>query len=131
MKLKNRNILIISPFFSPELISTGKFNTDMALALRDEGHYVTILCSHPLYPKWKTVKSNEQIPGIKILRGGLRVRYPKKTVFRRAILEIWFASFVLKNIFTNQQKTTFNHLDMKTPILKIRMSLHNRYNLDW
>jgi glycosyltransferase involved in cell wall biosynthesis len=103
VKLKNRNILIISPFFSPELISTGKFNTDMALALRDEGHHVTILCSHPLYPKWKTVKSNEQIPGIKILRGGLRVRYPKKIIFRRAILEVWFASFVLKNIFNSQR----------------------------
>lgn len=75
----------------------------MALALRDEGHHVTILCSHPLYPKWKTVKSNEQIPGIKILRGGLRVRYPKKTIFRRAILEVWFASFVLKNIFKSQR----------------------------
>lgn len=104
MKLKNRNILIISPFFSPELISTGKFNTDMALALRDEGHHVTILCSHPLYPKWKTEKSEEQIPGIRIIRGGLRVRYPKRTMLRRAILELWFASFVLKNIFKNQKK---------------------------
>ena len=103
MKLKNRNILIISPFFSPELISTGKFNTDMAMALRDEGYHVTILCSHPIYPKWKPVKSNEQIPGIKILRGGLKVRYPKNTIFRRAILEIWFASFVLKNIFKSQR----------------------------
>lgn len=104
MKLKNKNILIISPFFSPELISTGKFNTDMAMALRDEGHHVTMLCSHPLYPKWKTEKSEEEISGIKIIRGGLRVRYPKKSVFRRAVLELWFAYFVLKNIFKNQRK---------------------------
>ncbi|MEP1488969.1 MAG: glycosyltransferase [Algibacter sp.] len=94
-----KRILIISPFFFPEPISTGKFNTDIAKALRDEGHEITVLCSHPLYPKWVPEKNNEQISGIKIIRGGGGVRYPKKTIIRRVVLELWFSYYILKNIF--------------------------------
>ena len=53
-----KNILIISPFFFPEPISTGKYNTELALALRDKGHNVTFLCFHPFYPNWVIKKSN-------------------------------------------------------------------------
>ena len=44
---KLKKIVLISPFFYPEPISTGKFNTDFALKLQEEGHQVTVLCSHP------------------------------------------------------------------------------------
>ena len=70
----------------------------MAMSLRDLGHRVTILCSHPLYPKWKTEKSNLQIPGINIVRGGLKIHYPKQTLIRRMVLEVWFSLFTLKKI---------------------------------
>lgn len=94
----SKNILIISPFFFPEPISTGKFNTDIAIALRDQGHNVKVLCSHPIYPKWEVDKSHAQIEGINITRGGANIYYPQKPILRRAFLEIWFAFYVLKKI---------------------------------
>ena len=74
------------------------------MSLRDLGHHVTILCSHPLYPKWKTEKSNLQIPGINIVRGGLKVHYPKQTLIRRMVLEVWFSLFTLKNVFPKRKQ---------------------------
>ena len=47
-----QQILIVSPFFYPELISTGKANQHLAEAFVAEGHGVTVVCSHPLYPAW-------------------------------------------------------------------------------
>ena len=95
---KAKNIVIISPFFFPEPISTGKFNTDVALKLQEEGHQVTVLCSHPFYPDWKTRYSSEKLEGITIIRGGNKIKYPNKISLRRIVLEIWYALFILKNI---------------------------------
>ncbi|MFK5971668.1 MAG: glycosyltransferase family 4 protein [Flavobacteriaceae bacterium] len=102
--VKSKRILIISPFFFPEPISTGKFNTDMVLALRDKGHKVTVICSHPLYPKWVPEKSEEQLSEIKIIRGGGNLRYSKRPVLRRATLEIWYAFFVMLKIFRHRKQ---------------------------
>ena len=96
---KKKNILIISPFFFPELISTGKFNSDFAIALKDEGCNVTVICSHPLYPKWKVERSEAQLEGIHIIRGGANMHYSQHPVIRRVILEVWFAFYVLTKIF--------------------------------
>lgn len=93
-----KNILIISPFFYPEPISTGKYNTDLALALSKEGHDVTVLCFHPFYPDWKVKKSNQQLENIKIIRGGSALRFSKKTIIRRFVLEVGFAFFILRKI---------------------------------
>lgn len=100
----SQKILIISPFFFPEPISTGKFNTDMVLKLRDKGHQVTVLCSHPFYPDWQTKYSNDQLEGIKIIRGGKKIKYPKNILLRRAVLEIWYAFFVIRKIQKIQKK---------------------------
>ena len=107
----NKRILIISPFFSPELISTGKFNTDLAIALRNKNFEVTILCSHPFYPDWMPKKSYQKIKGLKIIRGGAHIRYPKKTVLKRIFLELWFAIFVLKKFFRLR-----NEIDIVIPV---------------
>ncbi len=88
-----RRILLLSPFFFPELISTGKANTHLAQALAAHGEQVTAICSHPLYPNWVPVHSDARIPGITILRGGAWLRYPKRMPLRRAILEVWFAAY--------------------------------------
>lgn len=96
--IKQKRILLVSPFFYPEPISTGKFNTDIALALKDLNYDVTVLCSHPFYPEWKPIKTNQTIKGLNIVRGGRFVRYPKSLLIRRAVLEVWFALFILKNI---------------------------------
>ena len=95
---KLKKILILSPFFYPEPISTGKFNTDFALKLQEEGHQVTVLCSHPFYPEWKTKFSSETLENIKIVRGGEKIKYSKKVSLRRLVLELWYAYFILKNI---------------------------------
>jgi glycosyltransferase involved in cell wall biosynthesis len=84
-------ILLISPFFYPEAISTGKYNTVIAQALARTGAEVSVLTSHPLYPAWKPVRSTEQLEGISITRGGALVRYPRRPVLRRLVLESWFA----------------------------------------
>lgn len=99
-----KKILIISPFFFPEPISTGKFNTDVVIALSEKGHEVTVLCFHPFYPSWKSKKSKEQIEGVTIIRGGRNLIYPKKTVLRRVILELGFAFFVLRKLKKAQKQ---------------------------
>ena len=82
-----QKIIFVSPFFYPELISTGKANQHLAEAFVAEGHGVTVVCSHPLYPAWVPVHSNAKIRGIEILRGGARMRYPKAMPLRRLLLE--------------------------------------------
>ena len=114
-----KNTLILSPFFSPEPISTGKFNTDLAKALRDKNYSVSVLCSHPFYPKWKPQKSNQNIEGINIVRGGASIKYPRNTLLKRAILEVWYAFFVLKNIFWIRNKT-----DLLIPVFPPNLSFY-------
>lgn len=101
---KQKKILLISPFFYPEPISTGKFNTDFALKLQEEGHQVTVLCSYPFYPEWKTKFSSDTLDGINIIRGGKKIKYSKKATFRRLVLELWYAYFIFKNIKKHQRK---------------------------
>jgi len=102
--LKNKkNILILSPFFYPEPISTGKFNANFAEGLVAKGHKVTVLCFHPFYPDWKAKKSNAQLKGVKIVRGGKHLVYTNKIIFRRIILEFSFAFFVLRNLREHQK----------------------------
>lgn len=91
-------ICLISPFFYPEPISTGKYNAFLAKELKSHGVELTVFCSHPIYPEWKVSPNNEQLEGIKIVRGGSKIIYPKSATFRRAILELWFAAFVFKNV---------------------------------
>ena len=93
-----KNILLISPFFYPEPISTGKFNTKLAEGLVALGHSVTVLCFHPFYPNWKVKGSTAQLKGVEIIRGGKNLTYTKKTILRRLILEISFAFFVIRKL---------------------------------
>lgn len=98
-----KNILIISPFFYPEPISTGKFNTDFAICLKDKGHKVKVLCYHPLYPTWKIKKTTNNINNIDIIRGGKFLWFSKKPFVRRFILELSYAFFILRKIKSNQK----------------------------
>ncbi|HET9088240.1 MAG TPA: glycosyltransferase [Acidobacteriaceae bacterium] len=88
-----QKIILVSPFFYPELISTGKANQSLAEAFAAEGHSVTVVCSHPVYPAWVPVRSDEKLPEITILRGGSWVRYPRSMPARRMLLELWFAAY--------------------------------------
>lgn len=104
MNSPKKKILFLSPFFYPELISTGKFNSDIVIALRDNGYKVTVICSHPIYPKWIVKKSTAQLKGINIIRGGGYLKYSKKPLIRRLILELWFTLYVLKNVHNFRKK---------------------------
>ena len=111
MSNSKKRILLISPFFSPEPISTGKYNTDLARALRDRNFHVSVLCSHPFYPKWKPQKSDQNIEGMNIIRGGGNIKYPRNILLKRAILEIWFALFVIRKIIKLRNK-----IDLVIPV---------------
>ncbi|MHB1794862.1 MAG: glycosyltransferase [Acidobacteriaceae bacterium] len=99
-----QQILIVSPFFYPELISTGKANRHLAEAFVAEGHGVTVVCSHPLYPSWVPERSQAQIEGVTILRGGGGIRYPKAMPLRRLKLEAWFAFFATRTVWRLRKK---------------------------
>jgi len=98
-----KRILILSPFFYPEYISTGKYNTELAKRLIEEGHDVRVICFHPIYPEWKLRKSNAYLPGATITRGGLGLRFPSSSVGRRLILELWYALFAVRKIYTTRK----------------------------
>ena len=86
--------LLISPFFYPEPISTGKYNTDLAINLVKQGHEVHVWCYHPFYPDWKIKKSTKQLKNIVINRGGPYVPFFGKQLIDRFILEISFLFFL-------------------------------------
>ena len=99
-----QQILIVSPFFYPELISTGKANQHLAEAFVAEGHGVTVVCSHPLYPAWVPAQSRARIPGMTIVRGGAGVRYPTAMPLRRLKLEAWFAFFAARSVWRRRKR---------------------------
>lgn len=92
---QREKVVILSPFFFPEPISTGKYNGNMAAALVEHGAEVVAVCSHPLYPAWKPEVAKQEMPGVSAYRGGARLRYPASALARRAVLELWYAWHVL------------------------------------
>ena len=91
--MMSNRALVLSPFFYPEPISTGRYNLTMVQGLIDAGCKSTVACCHPFYPAWKVERSDAQLPGISIIRGGGGLRFPKHPMLRRALLESWFAVF--------------------------------------
>ncbi|MES2883671.1 MAG: glycosyltransferase family 4 protein [Pseudomonadota bacterium] len=88
-----QHVLLLSPFFYPEPISTGRYNLTMAEGLRDAGVRLTVACCHPFYPAWRVEASSAQLSGMSIIRGGRWLRFPASALLRRAVLESWFAIF--------------------------------------
>lgn len=84
-------ILLASPFFFPEEISTGRYNTDLVRELRKAGREVVVVALHPLYPSWQPAPTDAVLPGVRVLRGGAHLRYPRSTYGRRLLLELGFA----------------------------------------
>ena len=93
-----RRVLLLSPFFYPEPISSGKYNTLLASALVEEGFSVEVICFHPTYPDWRVRRDASRLAGVSIRRGGAWVRFPKSGVLRRVFLEIGFGLHLLRNI---------------------------------
>jgi len=93
---QNKKILVVSPFFYPEFISTGKYNTFFVQKLVERGYGLTVICSYPFYPAWRPEFTDETLAGVNIIRGGLKISYPKSAVLRRLILEFWFALYFFR-----------------------------------
>ena len=85
-----KKILLVTPFFYPEKISTGLFNTKIVKALEEKGCVVDVWCSHPFYPSWVPESSDLADVGNDVKRMGGWIRYPKSLILRRFLLEIWF-----------------------------------------
>jgi len=88
-----KKIMLASPFFYPEPIGAGKYNTFLSKKLLEKECTVTVICSYPLYPAWQPQFTNETLHATEILRDGLNVTYPKKTIARRLVLESWFCRY--------------------------------------
>ncbi len=65
------------------------------MALAAQGHEVSVICSHPMYPHWKPCTFDLPLEGVKTFRGGSWLLYPRSVLLRRLILECWFAFHVL------------------------------------
>jgi colanic acid biosynthesis glycosyl transferase WcaI len=90
-----KRLLLLSPFFYPEPISTGRYNTFLVQALVKNGVSVDVICFHPLYPNWRPRRSNRGLTGVRIVRGGAWMRFPKNNLLRRALLEACFLFHVM------------------------------------
>ena len=93
---KKASVLILSPFFYPEPISTGKYNTYLAKELVHCGCSTEVIALHPIYPDWRPKRTNATIKGVKIYRGGGALPYVRPQVLRRIQLEITFLLHSLK-----------------------------------
>jgi colanic acid biosynthesis glycosyl transferase WcaI len=87
------HLLFLSPFFYPDAISTGKYNSVLVQALAERGATIDVVCSHPFYPAWKPVRSTAGLRNVSIHRAGAHVRYPRTMILRRLVLESWFACY--------------------------------------
>jgi colanic acid biosynthesis glycosyl transferase WcaI len=91
-------LLLLSPFFYPEPISTGRYNSFLAKALVKKGVPVDVICFHPLYPDWRVHRSDEVLSGVGTTRGGAWVRYPQDNLIRRGVLEVGYWLHIFRNI---------------------------------
>lgn len=58
--MKNKKLLIISLFFSPEPIGISKYTGEMAQWLSEKNFDVQIITAKPFYPQWKIYSEYEQ-----------------------------------------------------------------------
>jgi len=112
MKDSNK-ITLISPFFFPEDISTGKYNTYLVKSLVESDMQVDVVSSHPFYPDWKVKKTDLTMPGVVVYRGGLSVKYPQSQIMKRLVLELWYSLYVAKYLI--KKRKTINKVVIVFP----------------
>ncbi|MBL4759358.1 MAG: WcaI family glycosyltransferase [Mariprofundaceae bacterium] len=93
-------ILLYSINYAPEIISGGKYNSEMAEWLVCQGHDVRVVTAQPFYPQWKVFSgynsmtyTKDSINGVNVLRCPLYV--PKHPTGFKRILH--FASFAFSS----------------------------------
>ena len=84
-------ILLLNQVFYPDVVATAQHLADLAAALRDRGHEVTVVCSRRAYEHPETLyPAREQWRGVNIIRV-FSTRFGKGAKWRRAAD---FASFL-------------------------------------
>ncbi len=121
MRRASISCVYLSPFFFPEPISTGKYNTAVMEGLRDSGMNTTVITSEPLYPDWVPQKTDRTIPDVEIVRGGSWISYPKSPLLRRLVLELWFACFMAYEL-PRRRKSTDAVIAVFPPVLFLPMA---------
>ncbi len=100
----NKKILFLSPFFYPEQISTGKYNSFLVEKLLESNYDVDVVAFHPFYPDWIISKSDKPFNGANVYRYGGNIHFPKSQIFRRIILELKFFYYLSKHLFTHKNE---------------------------
>jgi colanic acid biosynthesis glycosyl transferase WcaI len=97
---------VFSPFFYPEMISTGKYNSILVQALAERGAAIEVVTSHPFYPAWRPVRWYGEFEDSSVHRGGAWVRYPRSILLRRLILELWFSFYATYRAWVGREDLT-------------------------
>ncbi len=94
-------VLIYSINYAPELTGIGKYNSEMAKWLSEQGHEVIVLTAPPYYPWWKVqppyhswLYSTELLDNVKVYRCPLWI--PRKPSGIKRLLHLF--SFALTSI---------------------------------
>lgn len=98
-----KRVLLVSPFFFPEQISTGKWNTYIAKGLAERAE-LTVLCLHPFYPEWRVATSNATVEHVDIVRRGRWLRFPNHPLVRRLVLELYFGWVTLAYLARRRER---------------------------
>jgi colanic acid biosynthesis glycosyl transferase WcaI len=95
-------IVLLSMNFAPELTGIGKYSGEMADALVQRGHQVTVVCAPPYYPSWRlaqgeskyTYRTERPKPGLRVIR--CPIWLPKRLGGLTRLLHL--ASFALTSL---------------------------------
>src|SRR6201995_4344455 len=78
-------ILILNQAFSPDVVATAQYATDLAQALVGRGHQVTVVCSERAYDdRGKRFGAYECMHGVEVIRVG-GSGFGKASKWRRAV----------------------------------------------
>jgi len=96
-------ILIISSFFYPDRAGIAAVSTDLAEALVERGHSVTVRCAYPYYPEWRDksgrnglVIEHEKVGTIDVERFGIWIPRDPTSLVGRLLQEISFFASLLR-----------------------------------
>jgi len=101
----NQKLLIIGQLFYPELVSTGKTVTELAIALQKQDIEITVWCGQPsLIPNTKKTKNKITYKGISILRPW-STQFPKNSFWGKLLNHLTFSLSVIVKLLLSTEKS--------------------------
>jgi len=99
-QLKNKKIILLSPFFFPEPISTARYNSFLIdRIIENSGTKAEVITLYPFYPEWRMKGVEKEYEKCEVKRSGRFLYFPKSMLLRRALLELYFTFHVLVTVF--------------------------------